>query len=543
MKKLLVLVVLLCAAVGCAEETSVTPTATAQPTELPATPTPQETAVPLTATPLPTATVASISSIFIDQPVQIGDTIPSELLLAELEIFKEALESLHPSLYRHTEKETIDQHFAQLEVTFQEDLTLSEVFMAYATFLAQIKDGHTYTNFFNQPPSVQQTLFHQANKLPFTFRIFDNRMLIAQNASTVPILTLGVEVLSIDGVPVGEIFDTLRPYVKADGANDNKRTHDLQIFGVEAFEWFDVLHPLFFPPENEEFIIEAVDLVTGETFTTNVRTTSIIRRTATLSRNDETFPNRLDDLWQYQLLDGNIAYLKLGTFTVWNFQMDWEQFLADAFINMKEQGVEHLIIDIRSNEGGLDAVIEQLIFYLGKDTYQVNGYEGRTIYQTFPESLNPYLDTFDRSARDLSASVSLGDNGFYTFNEGFEPNERVPLPDNPNRFMGETYLLVNAGNSSATFLMAQGFQTNNLATLVGQETGGNLMGTSGGQFAFLRLPHSKIEIDIPLLGNYPLTLQPDSGLTPDVGIVPTVEDFIEGVDTELKAVLSMIEDQ
>ena len=48
--------------------------------------------------------------------------------------------------------------------------------------------------------------------------------------------------------------------------------------------------------------------------------------------------------------------------------------------------------------------------------------------------------------------------------------------------------------------------------LVGQPTGGNQRGITGGAFFFLRLPNSKIEVDVPLIGQYPATEQPDGGL-------------------------------
>lgn len=57
---------------------------------------------------------------------------------------------------------------------------------------------------------------------------------------------------------------------------------------------------------------------------------------------------------------------------------------------------------------------------------------------------------------------------------------------------------------------------------------------------FLRLPHSKIERDIPLFAGFPLTEQPDSGVLPDIYVTPNAEDVINGVDTELEAARRLI---
>jgi hypothetical protein len=55
-----------------------------------------------------------------------------------------------------------------------------------------------------------------------------------------------------------------------------------------------------------------------------------------------------------------------------------------------------------------------------------------------------------------------------------------------------------------------------LATLIGRETGGNRRGTNGGRVAFLKLPASGIEVDVPLVGYFPATPQSDRGIVPDV---------------------------
>ena len=79
---------------------------------------------------------------------------------------------------------------------------------------------------------------------------------------------------------------------------------------------------------------------------------------------------------------------------------------------------------------------------------------------------------------------------------------------------------------------------NKVATLVGEMTGGNKKGINGGGIFFLNLPHSKIEIDIPIYGNYPLIEQPDAGVVPNVLIEKMVEDVVEGRDAALEYILN-----
>jgi hypothetical protein len=107
-------------------------------------------------------------------------------------------------------------------------------------------------------------------------------------------------------------------------------------------------------------------------------------------------------------------------------------------------------------------------------------------------------------------------------------------------YHGKLYVIVDANNSSATFQFAQIVQRNKLGTLVGQPTGGSQQGINGGAFFFLRLPKSQIEMDLPLIGSFPVAPQPDAGLTPDVLVTPTLQDIIGRKDVEMARMLTDI---
>jgi len=109
------------------------------------------------------------------------------------------------------------------------------------------------------------------------------------------------------------------------------------------------------------------------------------------------------------------------------------------------------------------------------------------------------------------------------------------------RYRGNVWVLVGPENSSATFEFALAVKQHNLATLVGRPTGGNQRGINGGAFYFLRLPNSGIEVDLPLIAQFPREPQPDAGIAPDVLVVPSVQDIAAGVDAELEAVLARIQ--
>jgi hypothetical protein len=55
------------------------------------------------------------------------------------------------------------------------------------------------------------------------------------------------------------------------------------------------------------------------------------------------------------------------------------------------------------------------------------------------------------------------------------------------------------------------------------------------------LPHSKLEVDLPLIGQFPVVPAADEGLLPDIGVMPSVEEISAGKDSELDAVRRLID--
>jgi C-terminal processing protease CtpA/Prc len=180
---------------------------------------------------------------------------------------------------------------------------------------------------------------------------------------------------------------------------------------------------------------------------------------------------------------------------------------------------------------------------------------------TTPDDLNPVLDTWDDSFRDrrkeIVGAVDLASRhpglapghtgGFYQLRETDENDQPVAegfIKPAGKRYTGRVFVLVNADNSSATFSFARIVQKNRLATLVGQPTGGNQRGINGGAYFFVRLPKSRVEIDLPQIGYFPklgLTEpRPDAGVTPDVLVAVQPADVATGRDAELATVLGLI---
>lgn len=457
----------------------------------------------------------------------------SELLL-DFEVLQKVLKQCHPGLYRYQDSAAVAQHFETLKKELNHDQTTSSAYLAISRFTAKLKCGHTFCNYNNQHGAIKDSIFNLGDKVPFTFFLFQNRMFIFKDLSGSNAIPEGSEVLSIQNITVKRIIDSLITYVKGDGANYGKRLMDLNLTGIGKYEAFDIFFPLLVPPLQGEYVIGVKKAENSDQENVIVKSISRTERFQRMEKRYGKQPANFDDLWVFNILNANIAYLKLGTFVTNKLTIDWKKFLAKAFAEVKAKGISYLIIDIRGNEGGDDEVNLVLADYLATKSIVIPEQRQMLAYEKIPEAIKPYLNTWDDGFFDRTGKLKRLPNGYYTWKKD---RNALTVDRNEKAFGGKVYLLVNEANSSATFFLAYGLQQNKLATLIGTETGGNLKGTNGGQLFFLRLPNSKIEIDVPLIGYYPIADQPDKGVTPDVLILPSLDDMLQGKDKVLEKAL------
>jgi hypothetical protein len=466
--------------------------------------------------------------------------IPASDLREDAAVLRRAYEALHPGLYRYNTKAQMDAHFAELEAALGRDQTLGEAYLAVSLFLAKVRCGHTYANFFNQQKAVADALFKGADRVPFYFRWIDGRMIVTRSFAPEPRVRPGTEVLAIDGVPAREILARLLAVARADGSNDAKRVSYLEVAGESEYEAFDVFYPMLFPQRGDSREYALRGPATRRAARVRLASLTFDERVAPIRAELEARRGDGGPLWRLEYLGADVAYLRMRSWAVYDTKWDWKGFLDGALDEVARRGTPNLVVDLRGNEGGLDVGDLVLARLVDRDL-ALGGYRRLVRYRTVPTDLAPYLDTWDPSFKEWGAAAVGPEDGFYRLTR-YDDDERgrVIAPKLP-RYRGRVFVLVDAANSSATFEFAAAVKRNGLGTLVGQPTGGNQRGINGGAFFFLRLPRSKIEVDLPLIGTFPAAPAPDAGIAPDVFVRPRASDVAAGVDAELAAVRSLIQ--
>ena len=475
---------------------------------------------------------------------QLADSARPETQLSAADLHQDFLileriyKELHPGLYRYNTPPQMAAHFADLDRRLSRDQTLASAYLAVSQFLALIKCGHTHANFFNQSDAVVAELFERGGRVPFYFRWIDRRMIVTKNFSGDARLTPGAEVLTIDETPVATVLDSLFTISRADGSNDYKRLSNLEVQGFDKWEMFDIYRSLFFPGREDSVRFRVRSLAGKEaTFAAKALTQrereSLAPKSATETKTDAA-------LFESRYLDARSAYLRMPTWATYDSKWDWRRYLNGFLDTLVMRGADRLVIDLRGNEGGEDVgdvILQRLI---DRDL-PLAQYRRFVRYRSVPADLNPYLDTWDKSFRDWGSAAREPKNadGFYRLTKWDDDSTGAVVHPSGKRFRGRVFVLVDGSNSSATFQFASAVQQAGLGQLVGEPTGGNRRGINGSAFFFVRLPRSHIEVDLPLVAEFPTSPQPDAGLVPDVRVRYTAADIANGVDRTLQAALTV----
>ena len=450
---------------------------------------------------------------------------PSRADLADdVRVLREAL-ALHPGLYRYAGPAKVEERLRRFERAFLAAASLGGRYLALSRFLASIRCGHSYCNFFNQQPEVAKSLFDRPTRLPFHFTWIGRRMIVTRDPGRLG-LPPGTEIETVNGLAAAELLASLMPYARADGHNDAKRRSLLAVAGSEGIETFDVFHGLEHGAPGggvHRLKLRAPD---GRKRVVEVPATGLAARQAQRVTRE---PVGNSPIWDWTVRPDGIALLTMPSWSVYNSRWDWRSWLDERLSSLT--GAKGLIVDLRDNEGGRDCG-DALLARLASAPIAFQAPERRTRFRRTPPALDPFLDTWDQSFRTLGVSAAPASGGFFRLPAQAEDGAVIPVaPRVPVRVAA----LIGPVNSSATFHFAQKARASRLVRLFGENTGGNLRGINGGAYFFVRLPASGIEFDLPLIGYFPPGSPPDSGLEPDVRVAPTAGDLFHRRDPAMAA--------
>lgn len=465
--------------------------------------------------------------------------IPKGILASDLSILGRAVPELHAGFDRYTNKKVFTDKVNEVIKNLPDLLTDAQAYLAVSEIMATLKCGHTYANFYNQSAVTHHLVFDRPDKLPFILQITDKQIFIVKNLSNLKGIEPGSEIQTINGVPAADIIAKLLTLVKADGDNNGKRISDLQLTGLGKYEAFDIYFPLLFPPsKGTTYTLQIMPFQKNSSVSADVITVNRAYRKQLLFKNFKLKDLPADSLLQFKIInEGKTAYLKLGTFVDYNLTLDWKKFLASAFKTIDKKNIKSLVVDIRNNEGGTTGIPTELLTYITDKPVQIEKSLSLVRYQKMKPIYTKMIDTWDKSAFDFTSQTEPYQPGYYKLNDS--GNEFSDVKPKKKTFKGDIVLLVNEANSSGTYYAARIAKFNKLATLIGTVTGGDGKGINAGVIGFMRLPNSKIEVDIPLIGTYYNEGKP-GGIVPDIEVQEPALPFLYNKDYALNKAIEFL---
>lgn len=451
-------------------------------------------------------------------------------LRGDIKLLAEILTALHPGLYRYNRPRQSDAAFAMLDRQWVDQPDQASRYLNLSRFLATIRCGHSYANFFNQNKTVQQALFDRPTRLPFAFKWIGEQMVVTADQTGTAALPRGTSIKSVNGVSSKAMLKRLIPFVRADGHNQPKQRALLSMTGKDGFETFDIFHGLIYgAPPSGRHLLKVRLPGASEDLMIDVPTFSLAQRRSFIAA-----PGSRDEpAWDWQMRGDGIAVLTMDGWALYDSKWDWQSWLGDRLDSLK--GAKGLVVDIRENEGGLDCG-DFILSRLAANDIARPSYRRLVRYVTTPPELDRYLDTWDDSFRNWGSDAERFDERYYQLkrDDGGVVTAKAP------RVAVPMAVLTSAQNSSATFQFANLVRQSGLGTLVGETTGGNQRGINGGAFFFARLPESGIEFDVPLIGYFPDGPKPDAGIEPDVSVAMTAAAVADGTDPQLDAAIGQL---
>ncbi|MFD1064287.1 S41 family peptidase [Winogradskyella litorisediminis] len=495
---------------------------------------------------------------------------PVEDLQEDVDAVYKQLKRLHPRLYQFTPKETLDYKFDSLKTAIKQPMTSRDFYKQLSQVTKYVGQGHMSVS----PPSKKLNRKEQKEfrKLEFDINNIDteylDNTLFISSAKGKDSLLKYAEIIEVDGIKTEDFLRQFKKRIASDGYNT---TFHPRVSGNRFFRYyyydkgrFDSIS-LKLKNSDSTFIKKFKRLPKPKKKIDSAKLDSLknvpkkkltkAEKKAKKAKSKEKFKNRQKYGYNYETKtnnrelsfigkDSTIALMKIRGFSIG----DYEAFYEEVFTKIDSAKSNNLIIDLRNNFGGRLNEITELYSYLTDKNFQL-------INKSETNTRIPILKTGFSNSTSVGTKVIYGllSPGFLVYDLLHTSKKDGQLyykfksaketePKSLN-FKGNVYVLTNGNSFSASSVLSTQLKGSKRATIVGEETGGAYNGTVAGFYKIYELPNTKVKARIGLMHiDSKYKTEPDGyGVKPDVKIIPTYEDRINGVDPELEWILKDIE--
>ncbi|TLV03503.1 S41 family peptidase [Dyadobacter luticola] len=438
--------------------------------------------------------------------------IPSAALLSDLDMIRSTVVRLHPGLGRFGPPEeflnALDS--VRVEIASRDSTFFVAFFRMVNPVLTRLRCGHT--KFF--PPMEGFPFYFFTNHLiPIIVRFDNTGQLLVTHAANRE--AVGQYVRAINGQSIDSVLHALRPQLFSDAHVQSSADAQIQ-------QYFSAWYADFIQTDRSPF---AITLANDKGQTTIIEMPGIQAEAWQALNRNNTF---LSSNNQLSFPADSVARLRIATFYPAEGNKHFRRFLDSAFAQIAQHPTRRLIIDVRGNEGGNDA--------LGKDLFAHIARQDFRYYDRIEVKVKRKKDVPAKGLAYLPRFIGLARLFIKKENNQllFKKHQNLGL-HHPHQkaYTRNVVFLMDGLSYSVTSEFLAVARSENRGLFAGEESGGAYQGDNSGTFAIYKLPATGLDLGIPLAGYYMAAKSETGvhrGIMPDVVIRPSREDLLSGKD-------------
>lgn len=453
-----------------------------------------------------------------------SQNLTKEQAVEDLEYLYKSIQNVHPDLYWFKVKSDADNDFNNLLEKVESGIDQEEFYKLTAEFVADFNTSHLNVTL----PFLSLGDFSKSEKLnplPVEVLFTSKGLFIKERISKNGTINKGDKVLEINGNTIDLIFSEFQKLDKSVGNFEVWNNYSKFFMEYYRIQFGDTskFHFKYVDFETKDILSETLNAISTNTWGKFFM---------------QNFPKEKFHFDFYK--EQKIGVIKILTFANLN---GFDTFLQRTFQKIEEFKLEHLIIDIRDNEGGSTIYVDELLNYCTTKKYKYDDYYIGKVSQEKREDINRHMENCTEEERAELLSMyklnwvfdnEIGDTVLFSGDDVVH----VPL-DKENKFNGKLYLLINERVGSTSQLFTQAFKCSNLGLIIGQETGEATIFFGDGPS--LKLPNSNLQLNMPSKKFIsPCQQSRVEGIKPDYEVDYNPSKLLIGVDEVLDFTFNLI---
>ena len=396
------------------------------------------------------------------------------------------LKKMHPALYNFISKYEFNNNLKKNMKLLNKPLTLLEFNKMVSKTFAKIGCGHSIVVV---PKSFREN--SPDRWFPLELRFLNNKAFIYSIYNENQNIPLDSEIIAINHISIKKILNNLSSIMFSDG---NRNPYKISQLNSKFLIYY--MYYYYFP---KEYLIEYI--APGEKKARHIILNSINRYE--LNKHKKRVVNETSNRPNLEFtLDKQkkVAVITIKSFGYYGDKRHtFKHYLDNAFLRIKNNSVNHLIIDLRGNNGGDPYCANHLLSYLAKSPI---------VY------------------------FSKGYNGYKQL--------ALPTPLAANNYSGMTYILIDSGGFSTTGHISALLKYHHIGTLIGTQTGAGFECNDSTKIVRLKNTGLELYIATKTYSAAVKDMKSRKRVIPDIILEPTIKEILKKEDTTLLYVMNLI---